>query len=328
MSMLWSTVGIIVTLTCSLLATLLPVEAQPAHVPRVGVLAVEGVMVSTLERFQAEFREALRERGYVEGQNVLIDYRWVAAGQTDRLNDLAVELVHLPVDLIVAFNTPSAQAAKRATMVIPIVFSAGDPVGTGLVTNLARPGGNITGISGMGAEIGGKCLELLRELLPTVTHVAVLVHATDPFARSFLAHIESAARSLGVRIHPVGVRGAEEFDGAFTAMVKEGVGAVIVQPLLATPRAAALAVQHHLPTISPGVTFAEAGGLMTYAANNAGRWRSLATYVEKILKGAQPADLPVEQPMKFGLVINLKTAQVLDLTIPPTLLFQADEVIK
>ena len=335
MRMWWSTVGIMVTLTCSLLAALLPVEAQPAHVPRVGVLAVEGVMVSTLERFQAEFRGALRERGYVEGQNVLIDYRWVAAGQTERLNDLAVELVHLPVDLIVAFNTPAAQAAQRATMVIPIVFSAGDPVGTGLVANLARPGGNITGISGMGAETGGKCLELLRELLPTVTHVAVLVHATDPFARSFLAHIASAARSLGVRIHPVGVRihpvgvrGAEEFDGAFTAMVKEGVGAVIVQPLLATPRAAALAVQHHLPTISPGVTFAEAGGLMTYAANNASRWRSLATYVEKILKGAQPTDLPVEQPMKFGLVINLKTAQGLDLTIPPTLLFQADEVIR
>jgi ABC-type uncharacterized transport system substrate-binding protein len=189
-------------------------------------------MVGHAGTFQAEFREALRERGYVEGQTLRVDYRWVAAGQADRLNDLAAELVRLPVDLIVAVSTPAAQAAKRAALTIPIVFIAGDPVGTGLVASLARPGGHVTGVSGIGAEIGGKCLELLRELVPAVTQVAVLVHATDPFARPFLEDIQAAAEPLGVRIHPVTVQGEEEFDGAFTAMVQEGVGAVIVQLLL------------------------------------------------------------------------------------------------
>jgi putative tryptophan/tyrosine transport system substrate-binding protein len=328
MSMWWSTVGVIVSLTCSLLAAPLPVAAQAAHVPRIGVLAVEGGMVATPERLQAEFREALRERGYVEGQTLRVDYRWVAAGQTERLNDLAIELVRLHVDLIVALNTPAAQAAQRATTAIPIVFNAGDPVRTGLVASLAQPGGNATGVTGIAQELGGKCLDLLRELLPTVTHVAALVHTTDPFARPFLEDIQAAARSDGVSMHPVMVRGDEELESAFTAIVQAGAGAVIIQPLLATPRAAALAVQHHLPTISLSVTFAKAGGLMTYTANQADRWRSLTTYVDKILKGATPADLPVQRPMKFDLVINLKTAQALGLTIPPALLFQADKVIK
>jgi putative ABC transport system substrate-binding protein len=328
MIMWWSTVGVIVSLSCSLLASSLPVEAQPAHVPRIGVLAMEGGMVATPERFQAEFREALRERGYVEGQTLRVDYRWVAAGQADRLNDLAAELVRLPVALIVAVSTPAAQAAKRATLAIPIVFFAGDPVGTGLVASLARPGGHVTGVTGIGAEIGGKCLELLRELVPAVTQVAVLVHATDPFARPFLEDIQAAAQPVGVRIHPVGVQGEEEFDGAFTAMVHAGVGAVIVQLLLATPRAAALAVQHHLPAMATSEAFAESGGLMTYGSKRAWRWQSVVTYVDKILKGAKPADLPVQRPMKFDLVINLKTAQALGLAIPPSLLFQADEVIK
>jgi putative ABC transport system substrate-binding protein len=239
-----------------------------------------------------------------------------------------VELVQLPVDLLVAVNTPAAHAAKRATTALPIVFSAGDPVGTGLVASLARPGGNITGVGGSAVELGGKCLELLQELLPTLTRVAALVHATDPFARSFLAHIESAAQSLGVQVQPVVVRGAEEFDGAFMAMMQEEAGAVIIQPLLATPHAAALAVQHHLPAMSLPPTFAEAGGLMTYASNRAENWRGIATYVDKILKGTKPADLPVLRAMKFDLVINLKTAQSLGITIPPSLLFQADRVIQ
>jgi putative ABC transport system substrate-binding protein len=326
--MMRRSLGVVVTLVLSLLLVPLVAEAPPAHVPRVGVLAVEGGMVSTPERFQTEFREALRERGYVEGETILVRYRWVAAGQTERLHDLADELVHLPVDLIVAFNTPAAQAAKRATTVIPIIFNASDPVGTSLVASLTRPGENVTGISGIAAELGGKYLELLRELLPTVSAVAALVHTTDPCARPFLEQIQAAAQRLSVRIHPVGVTGAEAFDGAFTAMVDAGVGAVIIHPILATPRAAGLAVQHHLPTISLSLTFAEAGGLMTYAANQAGRWRSLATYVDKILKGAKPADLPVERPMQFDLVINLKTAQALGLTIPPSVLFQATEVIR
>jgi ABC-type uncharacterized transport system substrate-binding protein len=326
--MWWSTVGVIVSLTCSLLASPLPVAAQPAPVPRIGVLAMEGGMIATPARFQAEFREALRERGYVEGQTIRVDYRWVAAGHAERLTDLATELVRLPVDLLVAVSTPAAQAAKRATATIPIVFIAGDPVGTGLVASLARPGGHVTGVSGIGAEIGGKCLDLLRELVPAVTQVAVLVHATDPFARPFLEDIQAAAQPIGVRLHPVFVQGEEEFDGAFTAMVHEGVGAVIIQLLLATPRAAALAVQHRLPAIATSETFAEAGGLMAYGSTSVWRAQSVVTYVDKILKGVQPADLPVQRPMKFDLVINLKTAQALGLTIPPTLLFQADEVIK
>ena len=322
--MWWSTIGVIVALTCSILAASLVVEAQSAPVPRIGVLS----LAPTPERDQALLREGLREQGYVEGQNILVEYRWAAPGQADRLNDLAAELVRLPVDLIVAVSTPASQAAKRATLAIPIVFIAGDPVGTGLVASLARPGWNVTGVTGIGAEIGGKCLELLREVVPAVTHVAVLVLATDPFARPFLAHIQSEAQGVSVRIHPVVVRGDEELDGAFAAMVTEGVGAVIIQPNLATPRAAALAVQHHLPAIAPSEAFAEAGGLMTYGSKSAWRWRSLVTYVDKILKGATPADLPVQRPMKFDLVINLKTAQALGLTIPPPLLFQADEVIK
>jgi putative ABC transport system substrate-binding protein len=322
--MWWRTVGVIVTLTLRLLAAPLAGEAQPAKVPRIGVLG----LVSTPERDQTQFREGLHERGYIEGQSILVDDRWVAAGQADRLNDLAVEFVRLPVDLIVALSTPSVQAAKRATTVLPIVMSAADPVETGLVASLARPGANITGIAAMTTELGGKCVELLRELQPAVPHVAVLVHTTDPFARPFLEHIQAAAGSVGVQVYPVVVRGDEELDGAFRAMVQEGVGAVIVQPILATPRAAALAIQHHLPAIAPRLAFAEVGGLMAYAANRASLWRSVAAYVDKILKGAKPADLPVERPMQFDLVINLKTAQALGITLPPLLLFQAAQVIQ
>jgi putative ABC transport system substrate-binding protein len=328
MIMWWSTVGVLVSLTCSLLAAPLPVAAQPAHVPRIGVLAMEGGLVATPDQFQAEFREALRERGYVEGQTIRVDYRWVAAAQGDRLNDLAAELVRLPVDLIVAVSTPAAQAAKRVTPAIPIVFFAGDPVGSGLVASVARPGGHVTGVTGIGAEIGGKCLEFLRELVPAVTHVAVLVHATDPFARPFLENIQAAAQPVGIRIYPVVVQGEEEFDSAFTAMSHAGVEAVIIQLLLATPRAAAQAVQHRLPAMATSEAFAAAGGLMTYGTKSAWRWQSVVTYVDKILKGAKPADLPVQRPMQFELVINLKTAEALGLTIPPTLLFQADGVIK
>ena len=322
--MWWSTVGVIATLTLCILAAPLAGEAQPANVPRIGVLG----LVSTPEREQAQFREELHARGYVEGQTIRVDYRWVAAGQAERLDDLAVELVRLPVDLIVALSTPSVQAAKRATTTIPIVMAAGDPVETGLVASLARPGGNITGVAAMTTELGGKCVELLRELLPAVPHVAALVHATDPFARPFLEHIQSAAGSVGVQVQPVVVRGDEEVDDAFRAIVHEQAGAVIVQPILATPRAAELAVQHHLPAIAPRLDFAEVGGLMAYAANRASLRRSVGTYVDKILKGAKPADLPVDRPMQFDLVINLKTAQALGITIPPLLLFQAAKVIQ
>ena len=326
--MWWTAVGGMGVFTLSRFGAPPAVEAQPVPMPRSGVLAVESGMASTPARVPAECREALRERGEVEGHNVLVDYRWVTAGQTDRLNDFAVECVRRKVDRIVAVSPTAGQAVQRATTAIPMVMFAGDPVGPGLVVSLARPGGNSTGIAALTAEIGGTGLALLRALLPTVPHVAVLVHATDPFARPVLEPIESAARSRGVRLQPVGVRGAEEFDGAFATMVHARASAVSLQPVLATPRVAALAVQPHLRAIAPAAPFAEARGLMTYASNRARNWRSLATYVVKILKDAKPADLPGAHPRTFELVINLQTAQALGLTIPPTLLFQADTVLQ
>ena len=318
-------IALIMTLALGLLVAPLAAEAQqPTKVPQIGVLS----SIPNPELFQERFREGLRELGYTEGQNIRVDYRWAAANQVDRLNDLAAELVRLQVDLIVALYTPSAHAAKRATTSLPIAILSGDPLGAGLVTSLARPEGNITGLSVLGADLGGKCLELLREFLPAVTHVAALVHATDPFAKPFLENMQSAARSLGVQIHPLVVQGDEDLHEAFTAMVTARAGAVIIQPNLATPLAVDLAGQHHLPSISLWRAFAHAGGLMSYGANEEAAYRRIAVYVDRILKGAKPADLPVEQPTKFEFVINLKTAQALGLTIPPALLFQADEVIR
>ena len=320
-----SSVVVIVTFTLSILVAPLAVEAQqPAHVPSIGVL----LSIPMPALFQERFREGLRDLGYTEGQNILVDYRSAAPTQVDRLNDLAAEFVQRKVDIIVALYTPSAQAAKRATTEIPVVIISGDPLGTGLVASLAHPGGNVTGVSAMTTESGGKCLELLRDLLPAVTHVAALVHPTDPFARPFLEQIQSDARGIGVQIQPVVARGDEDLDEAFAAMVTAGAGAVIIQPNLATPRAAALAMQHHLPTVSLSRAFAYTGLLMSYGGSEAEAYRQTTVYVDRILKGAKPADLPVEQPVKFELVINLKTAKALGLTIPPTLLFQADEVIK
>jgi putative ABC transport system substrate-binding protein len=325
MTMWYSTVGVMITLTLSVLMAPLAIEAQqPTKVPHIGVL----LSIPMPELFQERFREGLRELGYTEGQNIRVDYRWAAPKQVDRLNDLAAEFVRLKVDIIVALYTPSAQAAKRATTEIPVVIISGDPLGTGLVASLARPGGNVTGVSAMTTESGGKCLELLRQLLPAATHVAALVHTTDPFARPFLEQIQSDARGVGVRIQPVVARGDEDLDDAFAAMVTAGARAVIIQPNLVTPRAAELAVKHHLPTVSLSRAFAHTGLLMSYGGSEVEAYRQTTVYVDRILKGAKPADLPVEQPLKFELVINLKTAKALGLTIPPILLFQADEVIR
>ena len=281
------------------------------------------------EHAKAGFREGLRELGYVEGQNLLVEYR-SAVGQIDRLTDLAADLVRLKVAIIVADGTLATQAARRATAEIPIVMArVGDPVGTGLIATLARPGGNVTGVSSATAELGGKLLELMREVRPAMARVAVLAHATDPFARTFVEQIQSAASRIGVRIQRVVVRGDEELDRAFTAMVKERAGGVVVQPILATKRAADLALKHQLPSITTGVgvkAFPEFGGLMSYGANPEEFYRRAAVYVDKILKGANPADLAVEQPTKFELVINLTTAQALGLTIPPALLLRAERL--
>ena len=252
-------------------------------------------------------------------------------GRSDRAADLAAELVRLKVDVIVAYAEPAIQGAKNATKTIPIVMgSSADPVGTGLVTSLARPGGNITGVSGMLPDLAGKPLQLLRELLPGVARVAFLAARRETAARLFLEETQVAGQKLGVQIQPVIVKGPEEFEGAFAAVIKERAGALVVEPIFTEyrRRIVDLAARHRLPAVSDWREFAEAGGLMSYGPNAPETYRRAATYVDKILKGAKPADLPVEQPTRFELVINMKTAKALGLTFPPTILIRADQVIQ
>jgi putative ABC transport system substrate-binding protein len=279
------------------------------------------------------FRQGLRELGWVEGQNIVIDYRY-AEGRFDRLPDLAAELVRLKVDIIVAVPTPAAVAAKKATETIPIVaISVGDPVGLGLIASLARPGGNLTGLSySVGLEIAGKGLELLKETVPKVRRVAILSNPGNPFQPLAITEVNVAARSLGVQLQLLEARGPNELDGAFAAMATERVGALLVVAdslfLLQRTRLADLAARSRLPAAYGLREIVEAGGLMSYGPSVRDLYRRGATFVDKILKGAKPGDLPVEQPTKFELVINLKTAKALGLTIPPSLLGRADEVIQ
>ena len=301
----------------------LATRAQPTKVPRLGVL-----LVANREPFSRLFWEGLRELGYIDGQNIQIEFR-SAEGKLNLLPELAAELVRLKVDIIVASETPSVQAAKRATNKIPIVMApSGDPVGTGLIANLARPGGNVTGLSAATAELAGKSLELIREILPSASRVAALADPTNPFTKPFLEQIQIAAQTIGIKIEVIMVRGTEEFDAAFAEMDRKRIEAVIVQPTLPRGRIVDLVQKHRLPAVSGNRAFADAGGLMSYSASLADRYRNAAPYVDKILKGAKPADLPVQQPTKFELVINLKTAKALGLTIPPSLLTRADEVIE
>ena len=304
----------------------LAAKAQQARVPKVGVLTVG----QTTEAIREGFRLGLRDLGYIEGKNILIEWR-AAEGPADQADALALELVRQKVDIIVATPTQAVQAAKNATGTIPIIMApAGDPVATGFVASLARPGGNITGITTIAAELGPKLLELIREFQTNTSRVAVMVDPTNPFGRSFLQQIQSAADSISVRIQPVFVRKLEDTDGAFTEIVKERTGAVIIQPLLATKRSADLAVKYRLLSMTTGVgsAYPELGGLMSYGPNTADAYRHAAVFVDKILKGAKPADLPVEQPTKFELVVNLKTAKALGLTIPQSILVRADRVIE
>ena len=278
------------------------------------------------------FRRGLRELGWFEGQNLRIEYRW-AARRADRLPALADELVRLKVDLIVAQSTPAVQAAKTATATIPIVMgSAADAEGSGFVASLARPGGNITGVSMMMSALAGKRLELLKEIVPKFSRVAYLAFGPDPAHKLFLKQTQEAGQSLKIRVHPVVVKGPEEFQNAFAAMKREGADALVVQPLFSNtlglgPQVAELAATNRLPTISDGNGFAEEGGLMYYGPDNLAIYGRIAGYVDRILKGAKPADLPVEQPHKFQLVINLKTAKRLGLDVPQSLLSRADKVI-
>ncbi len=282
--------------------------------------------------FHEAFREGLRGLGYVEGKNIAMEYRF-AHGKEDRLHELAAELVRLKVDVIVTLSTLDALAAQQATRTIPIVMTmSSDPVGTGLVTSLARPGENITGLTTLSPELSGKRLELLKEAVLRLSRVAVLWNAANPDKALEFEQIQVAARSLGLQLQSLQVRGSNDFQGAFRAATTKGAGALLAltDTLTITHQSqiADLAAKSRLPTIHEQREFAEAGGLMAYGPNHSDLSRRSASYVDKILKGAKPSDLPVEQPMRFELVINLRTAKKIGLTIPPEVLVRADKVIK
>ncbi|HEV8439859.1 MAG TPA: ABC transporter substrate-binding protein [Methylomirabilota bacterium] len=324
----------IVTLALGLFAAPLAADAQQAgKVPRIGFLALN---LAPNPHLHEAFRQGLRDLGYVERRNVVIEYR-DAEGKPERLPALAAELVALKVDVIVTGGgTPTALAAKQATKTIPIVFaSAPDPVTDGLVTSLARPGGNVTGLSNLNPELVGKCLEQLKQAVPGVSLVAVLWHpgaAHERAGKDMLKAAEVAARALGVRFLFVEARGPADFDRVFSNMTRARAGALTVLSsamfFSERRRLLDLAAKNRLPAVYPQREFVDAGGLMAYGPNLADLFRRAATYVDKILKGTKPGDLPVQQPTKFELVINLKTAKALGLTIPQPLLQRADEVIQ
>jgi putative ABC transport system substrate-binding protein len=307
----------------------LAMRAQPpGKVARLGFLRF-GPASASAGRVEA-LRTGLRDLGYVEGQNLVIEFRW--ADTVDQLSTLAAELVHLHVDVIFATSSPEVEAARQATTTTPIVFAThADPVGLGHVASLAQPGGNLTGLSSL-LELVTKGLELMTQAVPHLTRVGVLLTVTAPSHRPAAHALEAVAPQLGVQLLPVPVRTPEDLEEAFAMLARERVGGVVVvgSTLAVSYRArlAALALQHRLPSMFTSREYVEAGGLMSYAADLVDLTRRAAAYIDKILKGAKPADLPVEQPMKFEFVINLKTAQALGITIPPVLLFQATEVIQ
>jgi putative ABC transport system substrate-binding protein len=321
------------TLAGGLLTAPLAAEAQPAaKVARIGYLSTN---LAANPHVHEAFLQGLRDLGYVEGRNVVIEYR-DAEGKPERLPALAAELVALKVDVIVAGGNSLALAAKQATRTLPIVFAAvADPVASGLVTSLARPGGNVTGTSGLAVELVGKRLELLAQAVPGVSRVAVLWlpgALGERTERDMLKEADVAARALGVGLQFVEARVPADLDRAFSDMTRARAGALTVLPSLMFlrehRRLVDLAAKHRLPAVYTVKEYVDAGGLMAYGSNAADLFRRSATYVDKILKGAKPGDLPVEQPTKFELIINLKTAKALGLTIPPSLLARADQVIE
>jgi putative ABC transport system substrate-binding protein len=303
---------------------------QPAKLPRIGVLSPASSPPAPDPTLDA-FRQGLRDLGYVEGQTILLEYRH-ADWQFDRLPALAAELVQLNPDVIFTFTTPGVLAAKQATTTVPIVVSAGGLVEQGIVANLERPGGNITGTTLFSAEFYGKQLELLKEAAPHIARVAILVNAANPGSDRYPAILTAEAHALGVQLHRMEVCAPGEFDGAFAAITEGHADALLVttDAMLSThrQRIVELAAMHRLPSIARSPGFAEAGGLMQYGDDPVALARVAATHVDKILKGAKPGELPVERAMKFKLVINLKTAKALGITIPPHLLVLADEVIQ
>jgi putative ABC transport system substrate-binding protein len=326
--------GIVGALALVLLAPLAAGAQQPVKVARIGYLLTGSLESPETQAALGAFRQGLREHGYVEGQNIVIEYR-TAEGRIERFPDLARELVRLKVALIVAGATPTARGARQATSTIPIVaFAMGDPVGDGLVASLARPGGNVTGLTFLGPQLVPKRLELLRELFPRVSRFAVLWHPAAFAERTMndmWKETEAAARTLGVQVRAVEARGPDEIAGAFSRMAHERFEAVLLFPTTMffneRTRIVALAAKHRIPAMFNAREFVEIGGLIGYGASLADLTRRAAIYVDKILKGAKPGDLPVEQPTKFELAINLKTARALGITIPPSLLVRADRVI-
>jgi len=320
-------------LAAGIVATPLAAEAQQAaKIARIGYLATN---LAGNPHGREAVRQGLRDLGYVEGRNVVIEYR-DAEGKLERLPTLAAELIALKVDVIVAGSTAAALAAKQATRTLPIVLTAApDPVTDGLVTSLARPGGNVTGLSSLAPELVGKGLELLTQAVPGVGRVAVLWQPGglgERTERDMLKAADVAARALGVRLQVVEARGPADFNRAFSDMTRARAGAltVLTSSVLfgERRRLVDLAAKNRLPAVYPWREAVDAGGLMSYGANTADLFRRAATYVDKILKGAKPADLPVEQPTKFELVINLRAAKALGLTIPPSVLGRADEIIQ
>jgi ABC-type uncharacterized transport system substrate-binding protein len=314
----------------SVLAAPLPAHTQQtAKVPLIGFLGLASA--SSSARQLESLRAGLRDLGYREGQNVVIDYRW-AEGEYERLSDLASELVRLRVDILVTHGTPGALAAKRATATIPIVVAtSADAIALGLVESLARPGGNVTGSTFLVPEVNAKRLEIFKEPFPRTGHMAVLVNPNNPAMGPIIQAMKRTAKSLKMELHQFPVRGPNEFAAAFSSMTKSRVDAVAIieEPMFQANAGvlAGLAMQKRLP--SAGFKeFAEAGGLLGYGADIIRLFRRAAYFVDRILKGAKPADLPIEQPTKFELVINLKTAKALGLTIPPSVLGRADQVIE
>ena len=319
-------------LSAMLLTLCFPAEAlQPTKVPRIGYLSPTSPSVSPT-RIDA-FRQGLRELGYIESKNIVIEYRY-AEGKFDRLPSLAAELVSFKVDLIVTTGPTVTRAAKEATTTVPIVMATDtDPVGNGFVASLARPGGNITGLSALAPELSGKQLELLKEVVPKLSRVAVFGTSTNPGNAQMLREVKLAAGAFGVKLQYLEVRSPKDIETAFRAATKERAEAVLylVAGLVDAGHRTEitdLAVNSRLPVIYTGRASVEAGGLMSYGVNTADLDRRAATYVDKILKGAKPADLPVEQPTKFEFIVNLKAAKQIGLTIPPNVLVRADKVIR
>ncbi|MBI3029708.1 MAG: ABC transporter substrate-binding protein [Candidatus Rokubacteria bacterium] len=329
------TIGLIVTLILGVLVVPVAVDAQqPVKVARIGVLLPGSAPSPSAPSAALEaFLGGLRELGYVEGQNVAIEYRW-AEGKLARLPDLAADLVRLKVDVIVTLGTPGVQAAKQATGTIPIVMLAvADPVKSGLVASLARPGGNVTGMSTLAGDLGGKRLELLKEILPKASRVAVLWNSANLAMVQRFREAQAAAGVLGMTVLPMEVPGdPTDFERAFAVITRDRPDALLVTvdpfTLAHRRRIVELAATHRLPAIYETKFFVDAGGLMSYGASAGEVYRRAAIYVDKILKGAKPADLPVEQPTRLELAVNLKTARALELTIPPSILIRADHVIQ